>query len=87
MVFPFFYFFIRSPSADLEPERLNRLMSLMAQTTCFAAEQTLLGTQLQHSRFMGSFSPKTPFFGPFLANRTDSSVVSSMARRISVNKG
>ena len=40
-IFPVFFF--RSSSADLEPERLNRLMSLMAQTTCFDAEQTLFG--------------------------------------------
>jgi len=36
-----------------------------------------LGTQSHHSRFRGSFSQKTPIFGPFLANRSDSWVLRS----------
>ena len=40
--FPVFQlFFLSSSSASLEPERLNRLLPLMAQTACFDAEQTL----------------------------------------------
>ena len=37
----FSIFFIRSSLTGLEPERLNRLMPLKAQTTWFHAEQTL----------------------------------------------
>ena len=41
LLFFFFFFFIRSSLTGLQPERPNRLIPLMAQTTRFDDEQTL----------------------------------------------